>query len=125
MAGPFIFVGSHRVRGGKLEELRADAVSLAKFVEDREPQLLGFNIYLSEDGTEATVVQIHPDAESMLTHMQVAVEHIEKGAEELLETQEIRIFGTPNTAVLDMIAQLTQTGVPIHVQPSHLAGFTR
>ncbi len=79
MTGPFIFVGSHRVREGKLDEFRADAVSLAKLVEDREPQLLGFNIYLSEDGTEATVVQIHPDADSMLAHMQVASEHIEKG----------------------------------------------
>ena len=125
MAGPFIFVGSHRVRDGKLEEFRADAMSLAEMVEEREPQLLGFNIFLSDDGAEATVIQIHPDADSMLTHMQIAQEHIEKGAEELLDTQEIRIFGPPNDAVLGMIAQLTQAGVPISVYPAHLAGFTR
>ena len=125
MSGPFIFVGSHRIREGKLEEFRADAVALSGMVEEQEPQLLGFNIFLSDDGTEATVVQIHPDAESMLTHMQVAQEHIEKGAEELLDTQEIRIFGPPNDAVLGMIAQLTQAGVPISVHPIHLAGFTR
>jgi hypothetical protein len=125
MSGPFIFVGSHRIREGKLEEFRADAAALAGMVEEREPQLLGFNIFLSEDGTEATVLQIHPDADSMLTHMQVAQEHIEKGSAELLDTQEIRIFGPPNDAVLGMITQLTQTGVPISVHPVHLAGFTR
>jgi len=125
VSGPFIFVGSHRVREGKLEEFRADAAALTGIVEEREPRLLGFNIFLSDDGTEATVVQIHPDADSMLTHMQVAQEHIEKGAAELLDTQEIRIFGPPNDAVLGMIAQLTQEGVPISVQPVHLAGFTR
>ena len=125
MSGPFIFVGFHSIREGKLEEFRADALALARMVEEREPQLLGFNIFLSEDSTEATVVQVHPDADSMLTHMQIAQEHIEKGAEELLDTQEIRLFGPPNDAVVGMIAQLTQTGVPISIQPVHLAGFTR
>jgi hypothetical protein len=125
VSGPFIFVGSHRIREGKLEEFRADAAALAELVEEREPQLLGFNLFLSDDGTEATVIQIHPNADSMLTHMKVAQEHIEKGAAELLDTREIRIFGSPNDAVLGMIAQLTQAGVPITVQPVHLAGFTR
>lgn len=66
MSGPFIFIGTHRVKEGKLEEFRADAIALAALVEEREPQLLGFNFYFNEDETEATIVQVHPDADPVL-----------------------------------------------------------
>ena len=125
MSGPFIFIGTHRVKEGKLEEFRANAIDLAEVVEEREPQLHGFNFFLNEDESEATVIQVHPDADSMLVHMQVGAEHIKKGVEELLETREIQIYGEPNDAVLGMIEQLTQAGVPISVKPLHLVGFTR
>jgi hypothetical protein len=125
MSGPFIFIGTHRVKEGKLEEFRTTAIDLAEVVEEREPQLHGFNFFLNEDETEATVIQVHPDAGSMLVHMQVGAEHIKKGVEELLETREIQIYGEPNDAVLGMIEQLTQAGVPISVKPLHLVGFTR
>ena len=46
-------------------------------------------------------------------------------ASELLETKEIQVYGSPNDGVLEMITQLSQTGVPIIVKPNHLAGFTR
>jgi hypothetical protein len=39
--------------------------------------------------------------------------------------KDIQIYGEPNDTVLDMITQLTQSGVPIVVKPRHLAGFTR
>lgn len=125
MSGPFIFIGTHKIKEGRVEEFRADATALAKLVEEREPRILAFDLFFNEDETEATVVQVHPDAASMLVHMQVAAEHIEKGASELLETKEIQVYGAPNDGVLEMITQLSQTGVPIIVKPSHLAGFTR
>jgi hypothetical protein len=125
MAGPFIFVGTHRIKEGKLDDFKSDARALARLVEEQEPRLLGFNFFFNDDETETTVVQVHPDADSMLVHMQVAQQHITKGAEELLETKEIQIYGEPNDAVLGMITQLSQSGVTISVKPRHLAGFTR
>ena len=125
MPGPFIFVATHRIREGKLDEFKADAVALAAHVEAEEPQLHGFNFFLDEAEAEVTVVQVHPDAESMLFHMGVAAKAITKGTDEQLETKEIQIYGEPNETVLGMIEQLTQSGVPISVKPVHLAGFTR
>jgi hypothetical protein len=125
MDGPFIFIGTHRIRDGKREEFTADARALAKVVEAREPQLHAFHFFLNDDETEATVVQVHPNAESMLMHMGVAEQQITKGTEEQLETQSIQIYGPPNETVLGMIEQLSQAGVPITVKPLHLAGFTR
>jgi hypothetical protein len=125
MDGPFIFVGTHRIKEGKLEEFKMDALALASVVEEREPRMIAFNFFFDEDESEATVVQVHADADSMLTHMQVAREHITKGTEELLETKRIEIYGPPNDAVLGMITQLSQEGVPVVAKPRHLGGFTR
>jgi quinol monooxygenase YgiN len=125
MSEPFIFIGTHRIAEGKLDEFKRDCQELVEVVERNEPQLLSFNFYFSEDETEVSVVQVHPDADSMLLHVQVAREHITEAAEEQLITKDIQIFGPPNDAVLAMIEQLSQSGVPLIVKPEHFAGFTR
>ena len=60
-------------------------------VEAEEPRLLAFNGYGSEVGSEVSVVQVHPDPESMLFHMQVAREHIERATGELLDVRRIDV----------------------------------
>ena len=74
MTGPFIFVATNRLKPGKLDDERARVPGLAAFVEAHEPRLIAFNEYLSADGTEVAVVQIHPDADSMAFHMNVIAE---------------------------------------------------
>jgi quinol monooxygenase YgiN len=125
MSGPFVFIGTHRIADGQLEAFKKDAHALVQLVREREPQLLAFNFFLNEDETEVSVVQVHPDADSMLTHMQVAKEHITEATETLLSTKDIQIYGATNEAVVGMISQLTQAGVPMTVKPVHLDGFTR
>ena len=125
MSGPFVFIGTHRIADGQLEAFKKDAHALVQLVREREPQLLAFNFFFNEDETEVSVVQVHPDADSMLTHMQVAKEHITEATETLLSTKDIQIYGATNEAVVGMISQLTQAGVPMTVKPVHLDGFTR
>ena len=124
---PFIFIGTHRVREGRLKAFKEECEQLTKLVDEKEPRLIAFNFYASDDGNEVSVVQVHPDADSMLTHMQVVREHIESavGDDGSLETVGIQIYGEPNDAVLDMIEALSQEGVPITVKPQGLAGFSR
>ena len=125
MSEPFIFIGTHRIADGKLEEFKRDCRELVSVVEREETRLLAFNFYFNDDESAVTVVQVHPDADSMLFHMQVAREHITASTEDQLVTKEIQIFGAPNEAVTGMIEQLTQAGVPLSVKPNHFAGFTR
>ena len=95
MSGPFIFIGTHRIADGKLEAFKKDAEALVQLVREHEPQMISFNFFFNEDETEVSVVQVHPDADSMLTHMQVAHEHISEATEDLLVTKDIQIYG-PN-----------------------------
>ena len=125
MSGPFVFIGTHRIADGQLEAFKKDARALVQLVREREPQLLAFNFFFNEDETEVSVVQVHPDADSMLTHMQVAQEHITQATETFLSTNNIQVYGNTNEAVIGMITQLTQAGVPVMVKSAYFDGFTR
>jgi quinol monooxygenase YgiN len=125
VSGPFIFIGTHRITDGSLEAFKKDAQALVELVREHEPRMIAFNFFFNEDETEVSVVQVHPDADSMLTHMQVAHEHISQAMEELLVTKDIQIYGATNEAVVAMITQLTQAEVPLTVKAVHFDGFTR
>jgi hypothetical protein len=128
MSEPFIFIGTHRLKEGKLDAFKTGCIGLAEFVETNEPRLIAFNFYSNENGTEVSVVQVHPDADSMLFHMQLLRQHITTAFEEegsLDVTTSVQVYGTPTEAVLEMIRQLSQEGVPLIVKPHGLGGFTR
>ena len=126
MSEPFIFIGTHTIGEGKLEDFKKSCRELVEVVEASEPRLIAFNVYVSEDGAEATIVQVHPDPDSMLFHMQVAREHIGEAYRSVLEeTERIDVYGDPSDAVMETIRQLAGSGVPLSIKAHHLGGFTR
>ena len=126
MPGPFIFIGTHRLKEGKFEDFKANSAALVDVVESNEPRIIAFNIYANEERDEVSVVQVHPDAESMTLHMQVVRQHISDAyAESLDATTNMMVYGEPNDDVLAVVTQLASPGAPVAVKPRHLAGFTR
>jgi quinol monooxygenase YgiN len=126
MSEPFIFIGTHTLREGKLQDFKQQWLELLEMVEAKEPRLIAFNAYVNEDGTELTIVQVHPDADSMLFHMQVARDHISEAHQSVLEkTERIDIYGNPSDTVLEMIRQVAEAEAPLNVKAHHLGGFTR
>jgi hypothetical protein len=123
MSAPFIFIATNRLREGKLAAERDRAADLSSFIEANEPQLLAFNEYLNDDGTEVGVVQIHPDAASMEFHMEVVAERAY--AETGEATTSIQVYGEPSKAVLEMLRRQAGAGVPMTIRRHHLGGFTR
>ena len=126
MSEPFIFIGTHRLKEGKLSDFEEMWRDLVDVVEAKEPQMIAFNAYANEEGTEVRVVQFHPDAASMELHMGVVREHSTQAYEELLEeTTSIQVFGELSDAARGMMEHLAGSGVPISVNPKPLGGFTR
>ena len=126
MSGPFIFIATNRLRPGKLDDERKRVPGLVDFVEANEPQLIAFNEYVNDEGTEVAVVQIHPDAESMAFHMEVIAERAAAAYAATVDTTtSIQVFGTPSNAVLELLERQAGAGVPITVKSVHLGGFTR
>jgi quinol monooxygenase YgiN len=126
MPGPLIFIATNRLKPGKLDRERERVPGLVEFIEANEPRLIAFNEYVSEAGEEVTVVQVHPDAESMEAHMQIVRERAQEAYAETLDaTVRIQVFGEPTGAMLDMLRQQAGAGVAISINGEHLGGFTR
>ncbi len=126
MSGPFIFIATNRLKPGKLADERKRVPGLVDFVEANEPRLIAFNEYANEDGTEVAVVQVHPDADSLMFHMGVIAERAAAAYAETVEaTTGIQVFGMPSAAIIEMLARQAGAGVPLSVKQSHLGGFTR
>jgi quinol monooxygenase YgiN len=126
MAAPFIFIGTHKVKPGKLEEFEAwFANYIDTTVEPNEPRLLLFEAYTDPKANVVSVVQVHPDAESMVHHMEVITDHVTTAYANFLEREsQYQIYGTPRAGVLELVQQMDGSDeAPTSQEP--FAGFTR
>ena len=126
MTAPFIFIGTHKVKPGKLEEFKAwFANYIETTVEPNEPRLLSFEAYVDAVANLVTVVQLHPDAESMVHHMEVITDHVSTAYANFLEREsQYQLYGTPRAGVLELIQQMDGSDeAPTSQEP--FAGFTR
>jgi hypothetical protein len=122
---PLVYIDTSDVREGALQELNGAIGELVEFIEANEPHLIAYNVYLSDDGTQMTVVHIHVDSASLEYHMDVAAPAFRRFAD-LLTLTSIRIYGEPTEKALRQLqdkAQLLGCGTVI-VQSLH-AGFSR
>lgn len=125
MLEPFIFIGTHRIKEGMLEQYKRYTRDLVEAIEANEPRLIAFNAYLNEEGTQVTAIQVHPDAASMEFHLQLLGDKIAEAYDFLEKTESIQLYGAPSEALLTMMKEVAGSGVPLTVNGQHLVGFTR
>jgi hypothetical protein len=126
LTSPFIFIATNRLKPGRLDAERNRVPGLVEFIEANEPRLIAFNEYVNEAGDEVTVVQVHPDAESMEAHLGIVGERAREAYAQTLDaTVRIQVFGRATEAILDTLRRQASSGVEISVNGEHLGGFTR
>jgi hypothetical protein len=125
MSNAIVYIDISEVREGALEELKAGLKDLADFIETKEPQLIAYNIYFSDDGTRMTVVNVHPDSASLEYHMEVAGPLFRQFVE-LVTLSSIHIYGEPSEKALKQVGEKARLlgGGAVEVEALH-AGFTR
>lgn len=111
VTAPFIFIGTHKIKPGKREAFKAYfATFCTDLVEPKEPRLHAFYGYSSPDSDVVTMVQVHPDAASMATHMRVGMEHFAEAYAEYLEPEStLQIYGTLTGDLIEAISAAAQT----------------
>lgn len=131
MSEPLIYIITWKLKEGRLEDYKQFFRGFVERIKAREPQLIAVHGYLNEEQNEVTVIQIHPDADSMDYHMQVVeqvlggdmIEWVEKA--DFFDPMHIEIYGTPSADLLEADRQAVEAGLPRRIKPRHLAGFTR
>jgi quinol monooxygenase YgiN len=111
MTAPFIVIGTHKIKPGKREVFKNYFAQFSSdVVEPAEPRLHSFYGYAAPDSEYVTVVQVHPDADSMTTHMKVGVEHFATAYAEYLEPESnMQIYGDLTEDLIRAISAAAQT----------------
>ena len=123
MSAPFIVRSVSSIHPGMADTYRPVVAEFCKLVEEREPRLHGFHIYVSEDQTSEVVLQIHPDAESMQHHLQVMGEKVRETFA-FADFESLEIYGEPNEELKEWLARVSE-GIDFTHYPRHWGGFTR
>ena len=129
MSAPFIFIATHKIKPGKRDAFKAYFAQFSSdVVEPAEPRLHSFYAYAAPDSDHVTMVQVHPDADSMATHMKVGRDHFATAYAEYLDTESsVQIYGTLTEDLVRAISAAAQTdGDPSTVTIREpFAGFDR
>ncbi|MGH2984405.1 MAG: hypothetical protein ACRDK5_09155 [Solirubrobacterales bacterium] len=108
MPRPLIYVDASEVRKGALEELKGAITELVEFIDANEPQLIAYNVYLSDDGTQMTVVHIHADSASLEYHLDVGGPAFRRFTD-LITLSTIRVYGEPSEKALGQLHDKAQS----------------
>lgn len=128
---PLIYISTWRIKEGRLADSKQFTRKMVEIYRKNEPQLIAFNVFLNEEGTEMTAIQLHPNAASMDFHMQESTralgEEMNDWVEraDFIELKHIEIYGTPSIALLEADQPFVDSGIPRSIKPILLTGFTR
>lgn len=123
MPEPIIFIAHQKIKPGKTEEYRKVYQDVGKWMEANKPRTAAHIAYVSEDGTQASVVHIFPDIEAMEAHMQNTGE-VGREAFTLMEITGFDVYGTPSKMVLDSMLKMIP-GAKLTIKPLSAGGYIR
>lgn len=124
MSAPFITLTFGKIREGKGADFERSNKSIAQLVEEQEPRVIAFHAFLTEGRQRFAGLQFHPDAESMVFHMQVVKDAVED-ISSALEIDEFKVLGPSTDAIDGVLKAMSEGGVKTEHLPHHVAGFTR
>ncbi len=122
---PLVYIDKSEVREGALQKLKAGFTELVGFVEENVPDALTYGVYLSDDGTEVTVLHVHRHSSSLEQHLEVGGPEFKKFTD-LLRLKSIRVFGEPSEKAIGQLqGKARMLGCDdVAIQRPH-AGFVR
>ena len=123
MTQPIVFISHSSIRGGRVDEFRDFIRRGAPMLEADKPGTVAFLAYLNEDGSEASIVHVFPNADAMSAHLEGVQERSEE-ADAFIQTMAYEIYGSPGPQVVQMMRAFAErSGVPLTVHPEHVAGY--
>jgi hypothetical protein len=125
MSEPILFISHSRVKEGRLDGLRDFLATGAPALQEEKPRTLAFLPYLSNDGTELSIVHLFADSDSFAVHLEGVAER-SVAATQYIETIGFEIYGRPSDGVLGAMRQAAAaSGATLRLEPEYLSGFLR
>ena len=124
MSEAIVFISTHRIKEGKLEEFKEFSRKMMPLIEEGKPNTVFFQSYLNEEGTELTIVHVFPDANAMDLHFEGADERSGR-AHEFIQPERFEIYGPASDNVRASMTMQAGPGIGLTFKPENLAGFIR
>jgi len=125
MNEPIIYLDHSEIVEGKILDLRKAINELVELFKMKEPRLVAYNVYFTEDMKHMTVLNVHPDPDSLEFHLRVFAPWSPKFTG-LIKLLSIDIYGPISGTILEQInqkaARLGNGKVRVHKLQS---GFNR
>lgn len=107
MSKTIIIIDTSEVKEGKLEDLKAAMNDLVEFTKMNEPNMIAYDVYFNDDGTQMTVLQVHPDSASAEFHMKILGSRFSRFVE-FVKMSGIDIYGKPSQDSLERLRLKSQ-----------------
>lgn len=124
MSEAIVFISTHRIKEGKLEEFKEFSRKMMPLIEEGKPNTVFFQSYLNEEGTELTIIHVFPDADAMDLHFEGADDRSGK-AYEFIQPERFEIYGPASDNVIASMTRQAAPGIGLTFKPENLAGFIR
>jgi hypothetical protein len=124
MSEPIIFISNQKIKAGKFEDYKRHYQQTVELIKANKPGTLAHLAFSDKDGTNASIIHVFPDAESLEFHLQGAGDLAQK-AFEFMDIVSIELYGRPSDAVLAGMQQIAGSGVELNLKPQNLGGYLR
>jgi hypothetical protein len=125
MSAPFIFITTHTIKEGKLQDYMELNREFTEFLEANDPSLVEFHVYMNEQQTEVSYVHVFADADVADVHVRASSEWIGRGLA-ITDTKRLEVYGgTPGPVLEQALTAQSELGVPLSIEANHLGGFSR
>jgi hypothetical protein len=124
MSEPIVFISKQRIKEGKLDVFKERYREVAEYIRSSRPGTVAYLGYLDEDGREASLFHLFPDADAMAAHIQGAGERANEAAE-FMETKRFEIYGQLPEELLEGMKQASSGGIELIVNPQRVGGYLR
>lgn len=120
MAGPLLFVTTYPVKPGMVDRFKEAVPEWFAFIEANHPRVVIHSaVYVDEGRSEATSVQLHPDAESMDQQFAVLGDRSFEWQEYIDSSQmQILICGEPSDTILTTMERIRSAGIAVTIKTS-------
>ena len=124
MSEPIIFISVNIIKKCKANNFGKHYRDSIQPIMASKPDTLAQLSYENEEATKVTIVRLLPSADALDLQIQGADERSKK-AYEFIEPISIEIFGTPNSATLEMMKKIADPEVSVKISPHYIGGFIR
>ena len=124
MSEPIVIIARQKVKEGKFNGYKQNFQDVVNFVKPNKPNTVVFLNYATEDDTDATLIQVYPNADAMEQHVQ-GLGEIARKSYEFMDILSFEIYGNPTDTTLTTMKNLAATGVSVIISPRFNGGYIR